>query len=425
MSNQSNGPESSENIEVIRELLRKLEEVAVSDSERVASAPRRNVFPEIQLLPYSQISPIAEIIPDVPAPEPSNDLATLQRSMGVARIPAAPMPEISAIPSGPLQIDLRSNTALETVSAPARQARPGAIAALSFAFGIATAIGVIFAFTPAKQILSPDKTAQSGVKVESATANADARTTVADATSVPPAASASIVQPTEKARASAPSTSVKPLTYFINLPSHVETRPGERRLLGLKMEPMPDEAASMLVVVRNLPAWLTLSKGSALGNEIWLLPAHLASDLEIDVAASAEGAANLLIQLATFDGRIVIEASSTVVATRPLQAPSAVPMTARSGDLGEQTLLRLVTRSELLIDTGEVAAARTLLRTAAEAGSVAAALKLAETYDPAEVQRLGMTDKSADPNEAARWYERAEALGSQVASARLVALGRR
>jgi TPR repeat protein len=91
----------------------------------------------------------------------------------------------------------------------------------------------------------------------------------------------------------------------------------------------------------------------------------------------------------------------------------------------DQEIQRLLERGELLINTGEIEAARTLLRSAAEAGNVAAALKLAETYDPAQIPRLGMAVTSADPLLAVRWYVHAEALGSQVATARLAALGRR
>ena len=93
--------------------------------------------------------------------------------------------------------------------------------------------------------------------------------------------------------------------------------------------------------------------------------------------------------------------------------------------LPDTMILRLQARGELLLDTGEVEAARTLFRNAAEAGSVSAALRLAETYDPQEMQRLGMNLGAADPVQAVRWYERAQALGSPVAAARLATLGRR
>lgn len=85
----------------------------------------------------------------------------------------------------------------------------------------------------------------------------------------------------------------------------------------------------------------------------------------------------------------------------------------------------MMARAELLLDTGEVESARTLLRSAAVAGSVGAALKLAETYDPSELQRLGMAEAAANQGEAVRWYEHAQSLGSVVATGRLVALGRR
>ena len=120
-------------------------------------------------------------------------------------------------------------------------------------------------------------------------------------------------------------------------------------------------------------------------------------------------------------------ASCLKPAFRSLRCRGCRPPVMAGGSSGgnEATILRLQARGELLLDTGEVEAARTLLRTAAEAGSVAAALRLAETYDPAEIQRLGMAERSADLGLAVRWYEHAQTLGSPVAAARLVALGRR
>ena len=222
-----------------------------------------------------------------------------------------------------------------------------------------------------------------------------------------------------------PGAGARTAGYGLNLPDRLELRTGERQSLGLRIDPMPNEAEALLIVIRNVPEWLSFSKGSTIGNEIWLLPAHLANDLALELAEGANGSVDLKVQLATVGGQILAE---RVIATRVIRAssvPFAPSRIVAAPRLDQPMISRLLARGELLLDTGEVEAARTLLREAAEAGSVMAALKLAETYDPGEVRRLGMTDSSADPVQAVRWYERAEALGSEVARDRLVALGRR
>ena len=209
----------------------------------------------------------------------------------------------------------------------------------------------------------------------------------------------------------------------LRVASRIELKAGERRSIDVRVDAQPSEAQRLLVVFRQVPAWMTFSKGGAIGNDIWLLPAQQVGDLEVEVNEGVNGAADVKVQLAKVDGSILSETSVSFVANSPILAPATAGVASSAGS--EATILRLQARGELLLDTGEVEAARTLLRTAAESGSVAAALRLAETYDPAEVQRLGMADRSADLGQAVRWYEHAQALGSPVAAARLVALGRR
>jgi TPR repeat protein len=58
-------------------------------------------------------------------------------------------------------------------------------------------------------------------------------------------------------------------------------------------------------------------------------------------------------------------------------------------------------------------------------GLANAAFKLAETYDPHELERLGAVGVSADLAEAQRWYARAAEYGADEAKARLVRLSNR
>jgi hypothetical protein len=246
----------------------------------------------------------------------------------------------------------------------------------------------------------------------------------------PPAAAAATAATAEPVttKAEAPSPPVEqpvssPPPARLQIPSQLVIRAGESRSLDARVDASTDEIEKLLLVLRNVPSWLTLTKGSRLGNDIWVLPVQQMSDVSIELAETARGATALKVQLARGDGSMIAEAELSIRAA-PWRAP------ALSADLSlpqeqESSVARLQARGELLLDTGEVEAARTLLRTAAEAGSVEAALKLAETYDPMEIRRLGVTERSADLAMAVRWYEHAQSLGSQIATARLVALGRR
>jgi TPR repeat protein len=79
----------------------------------------------------------------------------------------------------------------------------------------------------------------------------------------------------------------------------------------------------------------------------------------------------------------------------------------------------LIRRSQDLISEGDVAAARVLLRRAAEADSARAAITLGATYDPVVLATLRVKGVTADVSQARLWYSRASELGSQEAQVRL------
>ncbi|MBR0851997.1 hypothetical protein JQ543_29955 [Bradyrhizobium diazoefficiens] len=87
--------------------------------------------------------------------------------------------------------------------------------------------------------------------------------------------------------------------------------------------------------------------------------------------------------------------------------------------LDADTLAGLMTRARSLISVGDIAAARLLLERAAHARDAAAALLLAQTYDPAVLGTSDARSVIADAAAARDWYERAAALGSTEARQRL------
>jgi TPR repeat protein len=85
--------------------------------------------------------------------------------------------------------------------------------------------------------------------------------------------------------------------------------------------------------------------------------------------------------------------------------------------------LRLMKKGDEQLAEGGIAQARLLYERAAEAGLALGAMALAATYDPAELDRLGVQGLQPDQAAAAKWYERARQLGSTEAAQRLQRLG--
>jgi TPR repeat protein len=87
--------------------------------------------------------------------------------------------------------------------------------------------------------------------------------------------------------------------------------------------------------------------------------------------------------------------------------------------LDPDIIAALLRRADALIASGDVAAARLVLRRAADAGNAGAAMTLAGTYDPANLAKLGVHGIVPDVAMARSWYEKARKFGSAEAPQRL------
>jgi hypothetical protein len=76
-------------------------------------------------------------------------------------------------------------------------------------------------------------------------------------------------------------------------------------------------------------------------------------------------------------------------------------------------------RADALIASGDLAAARLVLRRAADDGDAQAAMTLAGTYDPASLEKLGVHGFVPDAVMARGWYEKAKKFGAAEATQRL------
>jgi TPR repeat protein len=76
-------------------------------------------------------------------------------------------------------------------------------------------------------------------------------------------------------------------------------------------------------------------------------------------------------------------------------------------------------RGAALIASGDLAAARLVLRRAADGGDARSAMTLAETYDAAILEKLGVHGVVPDLAMARGWYEKAKQFGATEATQRL------
>ncbi|MFL9826323.1 hypothetical protein, partial [Rhodoplanes sp. SY1] len=135
------------------------------------------------------------------------------------------------------------------------------------------------------------------------------------------------------------------------------------------------------------------------------------------VFSGVGGAANAALPLrGTRDGAAAGDPVSpgAVAAVMP-PAPAVDP----------EEIALLIDRGKAFLAGGDVAAARLLLRRAAEAGDAPAALLLGATFDPAALERLQILGAVGDAAQARHWYQRAAALGSTDAVRKLDALAAR
>ena len=87
--------------------------------------------------------------------------------------------------------------------------------------------------------------------------------------------------------------------------------------------------------------------------------------------------------------------------------------------LDNQEIMMLLKRGKDLFAAGDLAAARVVLRKAADANDAEAALALAATYDPLVLRELKVYGFMPDAAMARVWYEKATELGSSAAPRRL------
>jgi TPR repeat protein len=195
--------------------------------------------------------------------------------------------------------------------------------------------------------------------------------------------------------------------------------------------------------LRGLPPSVSLSDGYSIGPGSWAVPLLGLSGLKAVIPAGVSGRSELTISLVGVDGTLLAEAktafvvgpsammapgdsqrqSSNLVPPRPLPARPLLPRVPDLAPEEKDRAEKLMAQGERQLQQGSIVLAREFFRRAADAGFAPAAIRLASTYDPGELSRLGVKGVVPDRAEAKKWYERARELGAPEAEERLARLG--
>jgi hypothetical protein len=221
------------------------------------------------------------------------------------------------------------------------------------------------------------------------------------------------------------------------------------------------------ISLRGLPPNVTLTAGQSIAAGSWTVPIAELATLKADIPAGLSGQASVLISLIALNGRMLAQARTTLVVepsttpsasaegartegapperaapgvpaptpppqaakeeTKTPAAPSPAPA-ARPAELSaaeKERAEHALAQGGQYLARGSVLVARQYFQLAAEAGLAEAALRLAATYDPTELQRLEVSGVVPDRDMARKWYERARDLGSRDAEALLARLSGR
>lgn len=233
----------------------------------------------------------------------------------------------------------------------------------------------------------------------------------------------------------------------ISVAATIVAEPASQTLLPIHIGPLAALPSSSFVRLRGLPPSVSLTEGYAIAPGSWAIPLFGLPILKANVPAGISGRGEIIISLVAVDGTVIAEARTALVIVPPTMLPPAektfpelapkrsdviaapagrADRSAQATSLSPQDkarATRLLTQGDKYLVSGNVAAARDFYERAADAGLPEAAIRLATTYDPAELQRFQAQGIVPDRALARKWYERARELGAPEAVERLAKLG--
>jgi hypothetical protein len=236
----------------------------------------------------------------------------------------------------------------------------------------------------------------------------------------------------------------------ISVAPTILAEPATQAALSIQVGPPGALPGNSFIRLRGLPASVSLTEGYAIAPGSWAVPLFGLPSLKAVVPAGVTGRAEIIVHLVAVDGTTLAEARTALIvgpatmiappdrvaAEPPPRRPALLPApqpTVKAAQpqppelaAGERERAgKLLGVGDRHLEQGNISAARMFFQRAAEAGLAAGAIKMAATFDPVELERLGVKVQGtiADRAEARKWYERARTLGSPEAEERLARIG--
>jgi len=226
------------------------------------------------------------------------------------------------------------------------------------------------------------------------------------------------------------STSIRPSARLV-----VEDRQAftnEALTLGISLDGATGGEVALLT---GLASGTRLSIGTPFGTNGWRLPARELSQALAYAPNEFAGVMEAVIDVRT-ENDVLIDSRAVRLAWLPkqldeparevrLDSKDAVqPQPVAVPPLDAEEIATLMRRGDEYLKTGDIAAARLVLRRAANAGHAQAALALGATFDPVVLAELRVLGFPPDPAQARSWYDKAARLGLDEAQRRLERLAR-
>jgi hypothetical protein len=213
------------------------------------------------------------------------------------------------------------------------------------------------------------------------------------------------------------------------------------RQKGFANDPLPlgitlsNSSGGETVSLLGLMDGFELSLGNSRGTSGWLLSASDLDQAFIGPTKNFVGSIEVTVQLHSALGRLLDRRAIEYEwvpkederkhehkpeqqgITQPARVELPPPIEVHPRDPAE--IAMLLDRGEALLQNGDIASARLLLKRAAALGSAQAAFELGMTFDAEFLKRQGVVGADSDETQARTWYERASNLGSAEASLQL------
>jgi hypothetical protein len=241
---------------------------------------------------------------------------------------------------------------------------------------------------------------------------------------------------------------------YLDIAPTIAAAPGSEVRLPIRVSSPDVLPQKSFLSLRGLPPTIGLTEGQRLGPGSWTISLDLLPKMKAVIPEGLAAQAEIIVSLIGMDGKLIAQAKATLIvgptASAPIEAKSVdkveegaasaatspapkeapkenPPAISRSVAITAEERARaegLVAQGERYLAQGKVASARLLFLQAAEANFAPAAMRLAATYDPAELSALKVLGVSPNVAEARKWYERARELGAPDAEQRLASLPR-